>query len=62
MLCSAKRHVLSIRVLLHSKPWAVVVGAKEEVQEALGMGVVQEAAAWKEAVERHEENDSLEHC
>lgn len=62
MPCSAKGHVLSMRVLLHSKPWAVGVGVKEEVQEVLGMGGVQEEAAWKGAAETREEKDSLEHC
>lgn len=62
MPCSAKGHVLPIRVLLHSKPWAAGVGVKEEVQEGLGMGVVQEVAAWKGAAETQEEKDSLGHC
>lgn len=53
---------MSIRLLLHFKPWAAGVGAKEEVQEGLGMGVVQEVAVWKGAAETQEEKDSLEHC
>lgn len=34
---------------------------KEEVQEGLATGVVQEAAAWKGAAETREEKGSLEH-
>lgn len=50
------------QVLLHSKPWGVGVGEKEEVQEGLGMEVVQEVAAWKEVAEAQERRDSLERC
>jgi len=62
MPCSAKRHVLLLRVLLHSKPWAAGAGVMEEVQEGLAMGVVQEVAAWQGAAETQEEKDSLERC
>lgn len=62
MPCLAKRHVLSIRVLLHPKPWAAGVGVKEGVQEGLEMGVVREVAVWKGAAETQEEEDSVEHC
>lgn len=53
---------MSIRVLLHPKPWVAGVGVKEEVQEGLEMGVVREVAAWKGAAETQEEEDSVEHC
>jgi len=61
MPCSAKRHVLPLRILLRSKPWAVGVAVKEEVQEGLGMGEAREVAAWRGAAETQEEKDSLEH-
>lgn len=38
------------------------VGVKEEDQEGLGMEVVQEVAAWKEAAETQEGQDSVERC
>lgn len=61
MPCSAKRHVLPLRILLRSKPWAVGVAVKEEVQEGLGMGEAREVAASRGAAETQEEKDSLEH-
>lgn len=48
--------------LPHSKPGVVGAGAPEEVPGALGMGVVQEAAAWKEAAERPKARCFSERC
>lgn len=50
------------QVLLRSKPWVAGVGAKEEVQEGLGMEAVQEVAAWKGVAETQGRKDSLERC